>query len=311
MPTYSSSSGGCSPRWRKHVPVPHGRGHVVDQQPHLDPDAAFGCASLMPSSPPADDAGESRWGARLAPSRMHRAGLGALVEDAGHLQRHYRPSNSVPRWRLGRRKFAVTGHPPGREQVGNGFGVVAPVDPRQERVPPTPQPAYGGERGLGVHLGLEHVDRQQVEQLVPLTHLPLLHQTRGHVAAGAVEPGPQPCPLDLLGRDQDLARRAARECSPALLEVVLGGLGDRGEAALAPLRPAGLDRGDAEGGVLVAHAAPHREHQVGERGQQVLRQVHAAHEAHVRSLGVAAPHTARRSPTRRRGAAGGGRGRAS
>src|SRR6185437_6852219 len=74
-------------------------------------------------------------------------------------------------------------------------------------------------------------------------------------------------------------------------DVLLGGGGDGGEPACAPLRPAGLDRGDAECGVLVADAAPHGEHQVGEAGQEVLAQVHARHEAHVGPVGVAGGDT--------------------
>ena len=199
-----------------------------------------------------DDPARAGAGARPAPSRMHSARLDPFSRIAGHLLRHDGSSKVVPRSRLGRSEPAH-GCPSG-EKVGEWFGVVPPVDAREQRVAPTPQPAYGGEGGLRVDLDVPHV-RTGVEQVVLLAHLPLLHQPRVYVAAGAVEPGPEPGALDLLGGDQHLAREQAREVLPSASRIGVRRFGDRGEAAVAPLRPAGLDRGDAERGVLVAHAS--------------------------------------------------------
>ena len=144
-----------------------------------------GSASLIPSSPTGRTIRESLCGARLAPSRMHRAESLPRPSVPGTSSGTIGSSNSVPRCRLGRRKTLLSdesrrsqGAHRG-ELVGDRLGVGSPVDAGQERVAAPPHPAYGGECGLGVDLGLEHVGVQQVEQLVALADLPLLHEPEG------------------------------------------------------------------------------------------------------------------------------------
>ena len=87
---------------------------------------AAGSASLMPSSPTGRTIRESRCGARLAPSRMHRAESRALAEHAGHLERHDRVVELGAELEAGQAEVAPVAHQGTHrgEQVGDGLGVV-------------------------------------------------------------------------------------------------------------------------------------------------------------------------------------------